>query len=257
MVVARNQGAIISSFAVLVREGTYIPASLAAWRRPVDNNLEIDSLQGSDAAASLKFVDRRQSFQRKQEGLEYSSFVSTSPDGLHLYALEPETDSLSVWNVSQNASARPAAHFDYSVNGENKVLKREFDDDEPGSRALKGWPDESAISFVERRAHKEERIRFRGMDTSDPLTFDRKPMPIYTPDILCDLEPFDNSPRRGAAGHSLQMIGMAGGCQDLDYDHLLSSNDSVVYDPAGGAYEGGERRLLYTLAPLQVLGLRL
>ena len=81
-----------------------------------------------------------------------------SPDHLHVYATEPELDSISVWNVHQDEP--------WASNGPAGVKRTNGTLDALG---MQGWPDERSVSFVERRAHGENRIRFRGMNSSDPL----------------------------------------------------------------------------------------
>ena len=238
VLLALNQGdTSISSFAVIVREGTYIPASVAVFRRPVDKHLTMNSTQASVAAASLKFLDRRQSFRRMTAGLEYSTALSTSPDGLHVYAVEGETDSISVWNIHKEP--RPEWHYQdlhqdlqqhlhANSTASTRELKPEFADKE---LLLKGWPDESRLSFVERRAHTDRRLRLRGVHTEEALTLDRVARQVYTPDMPCALEPFENSPPGGDVGN-LQLLAMAGGCQDPALDHLLLANHTVTYMPS-------------------------
>ena len=218
VMLAVDQGVTeISSFAAVIREGTYLGASLAAFRRPLDADGSLYSASGSEAAASLLFLDRRQSSRRATEGLEYSDALTASPDGLHVYALEPELDSISVWNIHQQGV--PSWQYD----GNATRIKPEYSDD---SMSLQGWPEEDNVSFVERRAHMEQRIRLRGMDTGDALTFDRVSRETYTPDMPCHLEPFDNT---FGNNQSLQVVGMAGGCMDPSFDHLLLQNDTHDY----------------------------
>jgi len=224
VLLALNQGITISSFAVIVREGTYIPASVAVFRRvgdgiDRDQDNQVDSPGGSAAAASLKFLDRRQSPQRITRGLEYATALIPSPDHLHVYATEPELDSISVWNVHQDEP--------WASNGPAGVKRTNGTLDALG---MQGWPDERSVSFVERRAHGENRIRFRGMNSSDPLKHDRVPKAVYTPDMICHIEPFDNTPR-GQGSESLQLLGMAGGCQDTSLDHVLMANETRNYVP--------------------------
>jgi len=237
----------ISSFAVIVREGTYIPASVAAFRRHLNQNHDVDSPQGSASAASIEFLDRRQSPQRITRGLEYATALIQSPDRLHMYAIEPEIDSISVWNVHQ----KEPWESDGPVGVKRTVCKRGHEckgasswtgfNDTGMSReefvninrtnatlGMQGWPDERSVSFVERRAHKEDRIRFRGMGSKEPLKFDRAPQAVYTPDMICHVEPFDNMPH-GEGNETLQLLGMAGGCQDTILDHVLEANETHNY----------------------------
>lgn len=93
---------------------------------------------------------------------------------------------------------------------------------------MQGWPDERSVSFVERRAHKEDRIRFRGMGSKEPLKFDQVSQAVYTPDMICHIEPFDNMPH-GQGSETLQLLGMAGGCQDTALDHVLEANETHNY----------------------------
>ena len=102
------------------------------------------------ASGSVRYQGRARDPLRSAVGMEYVTSVAVSPDGAHVYGAEPETSSIVAFRCV--GAGAPCA------------TNRTAD-----------------LEFIERRAGGERRLRFRGWNTSRPIS--KSPATFATPAI--------------------------------------------------------------------------
>ncbi|EKX49923.1 hypothetical protein GUITHDRAFT_104319 [Guillardia theta CCMP2712] len=196
----------ISSYATLLRQGTFLDSSFSAFVARESSSVPLLATNGSNTSSltsnqtasnetNMSFVLNPSDFifyQRAQDkvlstrGLEYSMELVFSSDEMYAYSPEAVSDTLSVWSVSTT----------------------------PGME----------LSFLTRRAHDEERVRFKSTDVE--RVFDYTPDQVYTPD-LCVLQSF---PQLQGQSDDPSLFGVGNGCVERSFlSRSLASSLPIDY----------------------------